>query len=70
MDQTTIHIIVVAVILSIVFSITLKVLKERRMQRLVACIRQKDTERFLNLAIDRSHPFEKMKLPKQHETIL
>ena len=40
MDQTTIRIIVVAVILSIVFSITLKVLKERRMQRLVACIRK------------------------------
>ncbi|MFR9117359.1 MAG: hypothetical protein ACLVJX_00175 [Merdibacter sp.] len=53
MDQTTIRIIVVAVILSIVFSITLKVLKERRMQRLVACIRQKDTERFLNLAQSR-----------------
>lgn len=53
MDQTTIRIIVVAVILSIVFSITLKVLKERRMQQLVACIRQKDTERFLNLAQSR-----------------
>ena len=53
MDQTTIRIIVVAVILSIVFSITLKVLKERRMQRLLACIRQKDTERFLNLAQSR-----------------
>ena len=53
MDQTTIRIIAVAVILSIVFSITLKVLKERRMQRLVACIRQKDTERFLNLAQSR-----------------
>lgn len=53
MDQTTIRIIVVAVILSIVFSITLKVLKERRMQQLVACIRQKDTERFLTLAQSR-----------------
>ena len=53
MDQTTIRIIVVAVILSIVFSITLKVLKEQRMQQLVACIRQKDTYRFFTLAQSR-----------------